>query len=91
MTPRDKALTDRTRAAVKEIVDCVNIMGSDEVVAAAIGAELAHTHRTLQSSFLRAFNDAMVSFSEMPTDLRNEAAVDFAKKIKDMEHYFPFV
>lgn len=91
MTPRDKELTDRTRKAVQDLVNCVNIMGSDMVVADAIAAELAHTHRTLQSSFLGAFNNAMVPFAQMPTDARNEAAVDFAKKIVAMEHYFPFI
>ena len=87
----NKKLTAKTRQAVKDIVDCANINGSDEIVAAAIAAELCHTHRTLQSSFLRAFNGAMVSYSEMPTDLRNKSAVDFAKKVKELEHYFPFV
>ncbi len=91
MTPRDQEITDRTRKAVEELVGCVNIMGADKVVAAAIAAELAHTHRTLQSSFLGAINGAMVEYSEMPTDLRNEAAVDFAKKVVALEHYFPFI
>lgn len=91
MYKHDKALTDRTRAAVKEIIDCVNIMGSDAVVAAAISAELCQSHRTLQASFIRAFQDAMVSYSEIHTDLRNAAAVDFAKKVVAMEHYIPFV
>lgn len=84
-------VTNRTRAAVKELVDCVNVMGAEQAVADGIAAELCNSHRTLQSSVLRAFATAMVSYSEMPTDLRNEAAVEFAKRIKDMEHHFPFI
>lgn len=88
---REKKLAARVEAAVKEIVDCVNIMGSEEIVATAIANELCRTHRTLQSSFLGAFNGAMVTYSGIPTDARNEAAVDYAKKIVAIDHYFPYI
>ena len=84
-------ITDRTRAAIKELADCVNVMGAEQAVADAIAAELCHTHRTLQSSVICAFATAMVSYADMPTDLRNEAAVEFAKKVAAMEHYFPYI
>ncbi len=80
-----------TREAMKELINTMNIMGGDDDFAQGIFEALANEHRTLQQSAVKAFANAMIPLSEINTDLRNEATIDFAKKGKAMEHFFPSV
>ncbi len=81
----------RAEEAMQELIRCVNVMGAEEDVAEMIANVLSGSHRTLQQSFMRSLNIAMQDYANTGTDLRNEAAVDYAKKIVALEHYFPFV
>ncbi len=88
---REKATVDRARAAMKELIDCTNIMGNDAQVVEGMTEALQQSHRTLQQSFMGCFVSTMGNYSKIRSDARNEGAVDFAKKITEMEIHFPFI
>lgn len=78
--------------AMRVIVDATNTMGSEQLVTEGIVEGLTSCHRTLQQSFMRCFVDAMKEYGDTRFfDARNEASVEFAKKIGEMEEYFPFI
>lgn len=83
---------NEAKDAMVKLIDTTNVMGGEKDVAAGLLEALLSSHRTLQQSFFRAFADAMEHYAETPfVDLRNEASVEFAKKVKELDHYFPFV
>ncbi len=82
---------EAAKAAMTALIDSTNIMGGENDVTAGIVEALAGTHRTLQQAVIRCFADSMKEYAKFNTDLRNAAAVDFAKKINDMEHHFPYI
>ena len=82
---------DKVKAAMQTLVDSTNCMCGEKEMAQGMLDALTGSHRTLQQSFFRVFVDTMEKYSETRTDLRNEASVDFAKKIVKLDHHFPFV
>lgn len=81
----------RTKEAMEEMLRVVNYSGSEEDMTQAIVEVLQGSHRTLQQSFMRVFAKALAEYAETRTDLRNESAVDFAKRVSQLEHHFPFI
>jgi len=81
----------RTKEAMEELIRISNYSGSEEDMAQAISEVLQGSHRTLQQSFMRAFVMAMTDYANARTDLRNESAVDFAKRVVQLEHHFPLI
>ena len=80
------------REAMEVLVNATNTMGSDKLVSQGIVEGLENCHRTLQQSFMRCFVAAMKEYGDTRFfDARNEASVDFAKKIGEMDEYFPFI
>jgi len=78
--------------AMKELIDCTNKMGiDDDDVIQGMTDALQCSHRTLQQSFMRCFVGTMKNYSTFRTDARNEGAVNFAKKITEMEYHFSFI
>jgi len=82
---------NRCKDAMKELIDSTNCMNGHDDMVEGMLLGLMHSHRTLQQSFVRVFIDVMSEYSEVGTDLRNEGAVAFAKKVKEMEIYLPNV
>lgn len=71
------------RNAVKSVSDIVNAYGADQVE--FFIQEMGREHRTLQQGFTRlcrAWFLYLASLEECHYDLRNEASVELAKKIK---------
>lgn len=97
MKPELKAHIEKTKlearayAAMQELVDVTNKMGGHDDIIKGMFLGLLQSHRTLQQSFIRDFIGVMGEYAEVSTDLRNEAAVGFAKKVKEMEIYLPEV
>ena len=81
----------RAEEAMEELIRCVNVLGGEEDIAEVMARVLQNSHRTLQQSFIRTFMLAMEEYRNTSTDLRNQAAVDFAKNITEQEFYFPLV
>lgn len=90
---RQQQTIKEVREAMKVIVNATNPMGSEPLVAQGIVEGLESNHRTLQQSFMRSFVEAMKTYGDTNFfDPRNEASVEFAKKISELaeEHYLPF-
>ena len=87
----DKSRAELTKEAMQTLIDSTNCMvGEKEMVQGMLDALLG-SHRTLQQSFFRVFAKTMDHYSHAHYDLRNEASVEFAKKVKELDHHFPFV
>lgn len=82
---------DKAAKAMRDLLDCTNVMGSEKDVARAISDTLSKEHRTLQNSFFRSFVMAMDTYKDARSDARNESSIKFANEISEGEHYFPFV
>ena len=79
-------------AAMETLVNATSTMGYDEFVVEGIVKGLTSCHRTLQQSFMRDFKDAMVKYGDIEYfDLRNQAAVKFAKKVGELEEHLPYI
>lgn len=48
-------------------------------------------HRTLQQGVVKVLAEFISEVSTFPTDLRNEAAVEWCKKVREIEVVFPFI
>lgn len=80
-----------TRNAMLELIKTTNVMGFDEDIIQGMTEALQESHRTLQQSFMRCFVGTMDNYSKSRTDARNKNAVEFAKKVSEMEAHFPFI
>lgn len=81
----------KVEAAIQTLLTECNTMGNPNIATPIADALLAE-HRTIQQSFLKEFAAALYIYSELATtDLRNEAAVSFAKKVADLNHHFPYI
>jgi len=90
----DEMKSDQHIAAKKAMLDLIkttNVMNNGEDVISGMVEALQESHRTLQQSVVRAFAGTMNEYSEFKTDDRNFMSVGFAKEIKEMEFYFPFI
>jgi hypothetical protein len=48
-------------------------------------------HRTLQQNFWRVMQCLMTRYAEAPSDLRNEASVEWTRKASEVEAFFPYI
>lgn len=92
--------TEETYEKATKVVDAVrsltHLMNSynsqDELWAEVINQALAHEHRSLQQSFWRLFREVIRRYSITHHDLRNEAAVQWCKRVTDeVDAYLPLV
>lgn len=86
MTNKEKA-----EQAMRDLLDCTNVMGSDKDIAEAIADVLSREHRTLQQGFMRSFVQAMGIYKDSGSDGRNEGSIKLAKEISETETYLPFI
>lgn len=95
--PYRESLNKETIANVSEALRmlsaAVNVMGQEEVVAAALAEALTKEHRTLQQGIVRAMTAALSQYSTSSTDMRNFAAVELCKKLKPVidDHHLPYI
>jgi len=91
-TEWESAAYDRAFEAMKNLLDVANSMGSGRSVVAGMLDGFLSEHRTLQQSFVRNLALMLKQWSEMDksmmTDLRNQDAWDFAKKVTEMNPGF---
>lgn len=64
-----------------DILSYVNAFGFDSN---SFAQTVAQSHRTLQQSVMRLFIKTIEEISKQPIDLRNEQAVELAKKITEV-------
>jgi len=84
MSLRDgKTQKEVTKDSMNDLMDTLNIMGSDKEVIDGIIEILHTTHRTLQQNFWRVMVEVMKQYSEFRHDLRNEGSVKLCKFITE--------
>ena len=76
--------------AVKTLVDELN-GGDPKFVAEVMYNEMRVTHRTLQQRFIGALAVFIENMKQMGTDLRNEASIEWCKKVSEIDRCFPFI
>ena len=81
---RIKKLTDM----IKEL-SSTNNGGNPEFLATAFYNAMTQEHRILQQSFISSIALFIKIMSRMPTDFRNQAAVEWCKKVSEIEAVFP--
>lgn len=88
---------ERATTVTNEIMNAVNVMGSDKQVAEGILEAIKGSHRTLQQNYWRVMIAVIKGYAETNSDLRNEGAVNFCKDVvKFLEEnpnkeYLPYV
>ena len=87
----DKTRAEMTKEAMTTLIDSTNCMCSEREMVDGMLEALNGSHRTLQQSFFRVFAKMAEQYADTRSDLRNEASVDFAKKVKELDHHFPLV
>ena len=73
----------KVKEAVQTLLNCVN-GGDAREIANIIWETVSRDHRTLQEGFWSAMLLAQIKYADNPSDLRNEAAVKLAQKVKEM-------
>ena len=73
----------KVKDAINTIVDELN-GGNCGVIADVINEALHRQHRTLQQKFWSAILLAQIDYASHDHDLRNEAAVNWAKAVKEL-------
>ena len=91
-----KTQKEVAKEAIDQIMDAVNIMGSDKQVVEGVVEGLSLSHRTLQQNFWRVMMQVIKEYSEFRSDLRNEGAVELCKFIKEQvetnnKEYLPYI
>jgi hypothetical protein len=81
---------EAAKTAIKSIVGILNHSNKD-FIAYAIYDEMRRTHRTLQQSFMGMLAAFIGRMKEMETDARNEAAIQWCKKVAEIDRNFPTV
>lgn len=85
---REKNRRETLTVKIMEVVSSANSL-QEEDLADIMFLSLSRTHRTIQQSFFRAFAILVKKMKDMPMDARNEAAVEWCKKVSEIETNLP--
>lgn len=81
----------RNESLAEEFLRLCNYMSNDRDLADVLVDHLRREHRTLQETFWRVIQMVAHKYKDFPSDLRNQAAVEFAKKIDALDCSLPYV
>lgn len=87
---------NKTKKALEEIIEALetltNNMSFDYEKASKILSErFGRVHRTSQQDTIRLLAMMITNIAEHTTDLRNEAAIKWCKKVSEIDVFFPRV
>jgi hypothetical protein len=74
---------------IREGINATNI--DKTTIAKGLAKLFVKTHRTLQQSTMQLIPLFIEEISNIETDLRNEASIEWCKKVTKLDHYFPFI
>ena len=87
----DNEIASKMYKAMQEVTPAVNIMSDKELEDGMLNA-LLDEHRTLQQSFFRVLHNVMKQYAATKYyDLRNEASIEYAKRVSELDHHFPLI
>ena len=84
-------MSEELEQAIKTLIKGCSTLGSNGVVAEALDKIISKEHRTIQQSVMRELHEFICNYRHTAFDLRNQASVEFAKKVKDLNADFPLV
>jgi len=89
---RESEREERVEQIVDKLFDELNVMGIGERITELLFNSITRKHRTLQATFIRVISAFLRKYGEQENfDLRNEAAVTWAKKVSLEDAYIPFI
>jgi len=85
----------KSATAMKELLNLANSMGSSKAVVTGMLDALVTEHRTLQQSCIRNFAAMLQEWAggseDALTDLRNQAAWEFAQQVRKIDPVMPLI
>ena len=90
-TKRENDTKEQLENVIETLSRITNNMGCDfEKNAKILSEKFSCTHRTLQQDIIRLLAQFIKynANAELPTDLRNEDAIEWCKKVSEIDHYF---
>ena len=83
----------KTRQIVKDFSDLANNLANDDnAIADTFCDEFNRTHRTLQQGIAKLLYLFIAKASKTEySDARNEATIEWFKKVAEIEQYFPLI
>jgi hypothetical protein len=89
-------LNKKEMEAAKEIIEKLshisnNMAFNNEDFAKELANNFQKEHRTLQQGIIKVLAVFIAEVSTFNTDLRNEATVQWCKKVSEIEAIFPFI
>jgi hypothetical protein len=92
MTHLNKKEMDCAREIIEKLSQISNNMSfNNEDFAKELANNFRKEHRTLQQGIIKVLAVFIAEVSTFSTDLRNEAAVQWCKKVSEIEAIFPFI
>lgn len=91
LNEHEKKSYEQCKNLMFDLVNATNSMNGDDGVILGMLDGMTHSHRTLQQCFFKMFNVMLTEYAEQNCDARNEASVDFAKRVTALEHHFPYI
>lgn len=70
---------------------CNNTAFNHKQFAKDLADSLRREHRTLQQGVVKVLAEFISEVSTFQTDMRNESAVEWCKKVREIEAVFPFI
>lgn len=88
-----KSLKTEVKEQLENVIETLshitNSMGCDyEKNAEILSEKFRRTHRTLQQDIMRLLARFIKNNAQIVTDLRNQEAIEWCKKVSEIDHYF---
>ena len=81
---------DKGAAMADQLTDFVNVMGNRDARDGFV-ERINCYHRTLQQGVMALFQQLAQDMANRPCDARNEAAIEFANRVSDIELHMPLI
>lgn len=94
---KEISLEEDNQATIMKLFRMLNIMSNDRRLAEQLVEHLPREHRTLQQAFFSTIKTVIEDYSKdqgpAHTDLRNQAAKDWAKRVAEigLDYYLPCI
>lgn len=80
----------RVREAMSSIIEEAHSGDSESVISGLLEA-LTGSHRTIQQETCAILHETLKQYSKQSSDARNQASIDWAKNISEIDAYFPYI
>lgn len=86
---RETIIKEQLENVIETLAHITNNMGCDyEKNAEILSEKFCRTHRTLQQDILKLLARFIKNNAQIAADLRNQEAIEWCKKVSEIEHNF---